>query len=400
MSLKRGIAPCRLSDWSHHRGLPPGANPLHVGRLSPRIFFTYDEKLNVIPSKPDRKNNGDEGQQAGPAVRLGVSAPAGIAAAETVSNLWLPRLHLSTQSLHRLWNRPFKLAKSVAAEADRLFSSVQSPAQDELGPPFQQALSTTVRGGAELRVRRAQVLFESLHAARAAYLRDPGQGGSLELNLFEDVGFKAVVLRSAPTASGYSLSGRLEGVPHGTVTLVVNGDVLIGTVRTPQAIYTVESGGSDPARIRQVDPSVLPPLGEPLVLPPRGSAQPEATSATRIAAVDDDQLIRIDVLVVYTSEVRRLKGDRAMVEALVDHWIADANHAYADSGVYQRLFLARAAEVVYEETGNSSTDIERLLSSDDGFMDSVCESASGLGADRRFNLLILKGWRGSLFHAD
>ena len=232
-------------------------------------------------------------------------------------------------------------------------------------------MSTTVRGGAELRVRRAQVLFESLHAARAAYLRDPGQGGSLELNLFEDVGFKAVVLRSAPTASGYSLSGRLEGVPHGTVTLVVNGDVLIGTVRTPQAIYTVESGGSDPARIRQVDPSVLPPLGEPLVLPPRGSAQPEATSATRIAAVDDDQLIRIDVLVVYTSEVRRLKGDRAMVEALVDHWIADANHAYADSGVYQRLFLARAAEVVYEETGNSSTDIERLLSSDDGFMDSV-----------------------------
>ena len=88
----------------------------------------------------------------------------------------------------------------VAAGADRLFSSVQSPAQDDIGPPFQQALSTTVRGGAELRVRRAQVLFESLHAARAAYLRDPGQGGSLELNLFEDVGFKAVVLRSAPLA--------------------------------------------------------------------------------------------------------------------------------------------------------------------------------------------------------
>ena len=279
----------------------------------------------------------------------------------------------------------------VAAEADRLFSSVQSPSQDDIGPPFQQALSTTVRGGAELRVRRAEVLFESLHAARAAYLRDPGQGGSLELNLFEDVGFRAVVLRSAPTASGYSLSGRLEGVPNGTVTLVVNGDVLIGTVRTPQAIYTVESGGSGPARIPQV---------EPLVPPPQESARSAATSGTRIAAVDDGELTRIDVLVVYTPEVRRLKGDRTMVEVLVDLWIADANHAYADSGVYQRLFLTRAAEVVYEETGNSSTDIERLQRNNDGFMDTVCESASALGADRRFNLLILQGWRRSLFHAD
>ncbi len=68
------------------------------------------------------------GQQSGFAVRFDVSAPAGIAATETVFNLWLLRFHLSTQSLYRLWNRPFKLAKSVLAPS----RNVPFPAEGRL----------------------------------------------------------------------------------------------------------------------------------------------------------------------------------------------------------------------------------------------------------------------------
>ena len=46
------------------------------------------------------------------------------------------------------------------------------------------------------------------------------------LNLFEGVAFRAVFEHTAPTSSGYSLSGRLEDVRWGTVTLVVNGDIV------------------------------------------------------------------------------------------------------------------------------------------------------------------------------
>ena len=52
---------------------------------------------------------------------------------------------------------------------------------------------------------------------------------------------QAVRVRGAPTSSGYSLAGDLEGVPFGSVTLVVNGDVFVGTVRTSSAIYTIAS---------------------------------------------------------------------------------------------------------------------------------------------------------------
>ena len=105
-----------------------------------------------------------------------------------------------------------------AEAAGRLFSDTGSsfgewPAEAE----------EMVRGGAELRLRRAEIDIELLHAARAAYLADPRTGGSLELNLFEDATFTASALSSAPTASGFVLSGSLDEVPFGTVTLVVNG---------------------------------------------------------------------------------------------------------------------------------------------------------------------------------
>ena len=65
-------------------------------------------------------------------------------------------------------------------------------------------------------------------------------GGELKLNLFDDTVFTGIVERTAPTFSGgQSLSGRLVGVEGGTLTLVVNGDVVAGTVRTPEATYRI-----------------------------------------------------------------------------------------------------------------------------------------------------------------
>ena len=44
----------------------------------------------------------------------------------------------------------------------------------------------------------------------------------LRLNLFDDVDLQTVVERKAKTRYGYSLSGRIDGIPHGSVTLVVS----------------------------------------------------------------------------------------------------------------------------------------------------------------------------------
>ena len=100
-----------------------------------------------------------------------------------------------------------------------------------------------------------------------------GPSGVLSLNLFDDASFTGLVERTAPTFSGgYSLSGRLAGVEMGTVTLVVNGDVVAGTVRTPEATYRIRSVGGGLHAVSQVDLSQLPPLGEPI---PRRRPQEE-----------------------------------------------------------------------------------------------------------------------------
>ena len=69
--------------------------------------------------------------------------------------------------------------------------------------------------------------------------------GVLTLNLFEDAVFTGLVERTAPTFSGgRSLSGRLAGIEMGTMTLVVNGEVVAGTVRTPEATYRIRPGAT------------------------------------------------------------------------------------------------------------------------------------------------------------
>ncbi len=102
-------------------------------------------------------------------------------------------------------------------------------------------------------------------AGRAAAGIEVAPSGVLTLNLFDDAVFTGLVERTAPTFSGgQALSGRLAGIEMGTLTLVVNGDVVAGTVQTPDATYRIRPAGNGLHAVSQVDLSQLPPLGEPI----------------------------------------------------------------------------------------------------------------------------------------
>ena len=133
--------------------------------------------------------------------------------------------------------------------------------------------------------------------------------GVLTLNLFDDASFAGLVQSVAPTFSGgYSLSGPLAGVEMGTMTLVVNGEVVAGTVRTPEATYRIRPARGGLHVVSEVDLSRLPPLGEPI--PGRGWEEeerpplPAALRATGDAPRADAQ--------------GSIATDRAALEALYD----------------------------------------------------------------------------------
>ena len=172
------------------------------------------------------------------------------------------------------------------------------------------ATSIPTRGGETVRHREARLDFTRLAAVKQDV--ESGRTAALNINLFEDVSFKAVDLRIARTSSGgYSLSGRLEGVLFGSAVLVVNGEVVVGSIRAATGTYTIDAKG-EVCHIRKVDSSTLPPLAEPLRAPPsllgpkNGSAS-RWNPASGTKAGNDDHSV-IDVLVVYTPAVKEALG--------------------------------------------------------------------------------------------
>ena len=276
----------------------------------------------------------------------------------------------------------------VAAQQRGLFQALEPVAanthDEESGRAAPSTTRIPTRGGETVRHREARIDFARLAAVKASI--ESGKDASLELNLFDDIAFKGINLRTARTSSGgFSLTGHLDRVPFGTVVLVVNGEIVKGTIRTPFTTYTVDEKDGV-CHIREVDPSSLPPLGEPL-RPPQSMSSPSngtgyrRTPLSGAGVVDDEDTPVIDVLVVYTPAVTEALGGVLAVNAEVEMFVAETNRAYQDSNVAQEIFLTRVVEVDYVEVGNSGIDLNRLRDPDDGHMDIVHELREKTGSD-------------------
>ena len=201
---------------------------------------------------------------------------------------------------------------------------------------------------------------------------------TVTLNLFDDATFTGRIAHVEPTASGYAFWGGLDGVELGIVTMVVNGDVVVGTVRTPDAVFTIETADSGSYVIREIDESTLPPLAEPLEAPPDSD---EDLRQALDESVPPDDGSEIDLMVLYTPAARSLEGGRADIEALIDLYVAQTNQAYANSGAFHRLRLVLKEEVDYVESGETLTDIQRLEDDSDGYMDHIHDLRDTYAAD-------------------
>ena len=117
----------------------------------------------------------------------------------------------------------------------------------------------------DITVRRREVTIDFGMLARSRELtrRPDDAPARLKLNLFDDTVLTAVIDQVKPTSSGYSLSGRVEGAEHSTVILVVNGEVVAGSVRTLAGTYRIGTVDKRVHAIRQVDESMLPPIHDP-----------------------------------------------------------------------------------------------------------------------------------------
>lgn len=190
----------------------------------------------------------------------------------------------------------------------------------------------------------------------------------VRLNLSDQVVLRAIFERTGPTASGYWLSGRVEGAALSSIVLVVNPRAVAGSVWTPAATFSIRST-VEGVLVRRVAPSSnsfrCEADASPYATGPSGPARVNQITAPAIGTSDlraransnaagPEDGARIDLLVVYTPAAAqatcdkgptgRCLDDRAGIETLIDLWVAETNQILADSGVVQQMRLVRAME--------------------------------------------------------
>ena len=203
---------------------------------------------------------------------------------------------------------------------------------------------------ATLRHRTARIDLNQLRALQDA---EPSAiRTTLSLNLFSDVSFRLIVPRFAPTSAGYSLSGGLDGVPLGMVTLVVNDEVVVGSVHTSKETYTIRSVGKGGlVQIRHMGPGYSQ-FDEPKALrsdQKRAFKRGNGTTAAP-GTVDDEETI-VDLLVVWSPEAEYEAGGSDNMIATIDYLAAHANTVLADSGARVRLNVPHMQQVDAEDDG-------------------------------------------------
>jgi len=195
-------------------------------------------------------------------------------------------------------------------------------------------------------------------------------GKTLWLNLFGGVSFKAVLDHlQARSKNDFVWSGHIEGEEASQVTVVVQDGVMASNIRVKGALYQVRYAGGGVHSVREIDQSAFPPQhgdSEPIRVDLREEAQ---TESDVFVAFDDGSTL--DVMVVYTPVARAAVGGTTAMNALINLAIAETNTAYSNSGVTPQLRLVHTEEVSYTESGDFSTDLNRLKDTADGFMDNV-----------------------------
>jgi peptidyl-Asp metalloendopeptidase len=267
-------------------------------------------------------------------------------------------------------------------------------APNGIPPAIDQAFSSPEMSKQWVRRHRSMrlnpVALEAMKLAR----KDSKQGISLDLF---DAGTRTLEIDEPEMHRNKAKvwRGRVRGEQDSDVTLAVRGTKMVGTITSGQRLYKIEPAEHNRHRLVEIDEDAMRPDHHPLVVPDDGTPaeppapepnlqQPDARSAAATDAVTTAAAPTntvVDLLVVYTSTARAKQGGQSAMNALITLGVDLANQAYKNSQIAMQLRLVRAAEVAYAETGNMNTDLTRLRSTNDGFMDTVHQLRNQYKAD-------------------
>ncbi len=230
--------------------------------------------------------------------------------------------------------------------------------------------------------RRVRVDRNALERAR--YEVEHAGGGRLLLNVRAGMELDVRVERSATTAWGYSLSGRVGAGSVGFVTLVVHDEAVAGSIWLPHASYEIGYLSDGVHALRDV--TNRGPF-ECKTASPSSLAVPDWNAQSSAGALSADVAV-VDILALWNTGF--LDGShlsdgpyeqkKAGIRAMIDLAIAHTNDAFERSGAFISLNLVGAVPVEFPQVGRSE-ELMMLVDPSDGHMDEVHSLRDHVGAD-------------------
>ncbi|MEP6656001.1 MAG: M12 family metallo-peptidase [Betaproteobacteria bacterium] len=192
----------------------------------------------------------------------------------------------------------------------------------------------------------------------------------------------------------FTWHGRVKGYGDSNAVLSVVDGMIAGTIvildngQRNGTTYQIHSASDGTQSLRQVNQDGFPPDHPPgneagRLPPPRVKARSGSTGGVTADGVNSlaaaDSAAFIDVMVVYSNQTAAAAG--SAIGAQIQQAIDTANTAYANSAITTRLRLVHYEQMSYSESGDFNTDLNRLTSGSDGYMDNVAALRNTYGAD-------------------
>ncbi len=292
------------------------------------------------------------------------------------------------------------LTATFSAVAAALLLSL-SPLPVTAADAMPMLLSTPAASNASRANTKALPAERSVARRRAVAVNfehlDPPAGNApsaLGVELFDGVIVTLDLDRVEKRGPGnFTWNGRVRGYEGSLAILTVANGQIAGTItlsdtaaRTTET-YQIHSEADGAQSLRKLNPSGFPsdhpPGSESLHAPAHAKSLSLGTSGRDItlkagtAAADTGATV--DVMVVYSKQTAAAAG--AAIGAQIQQAIDSANAAYANSGITTRLKLVHVEAVNYDESGNFNTDLSRLSSASDGYLDEVATLRNTHAAD-------------------
>ncbi len=275
---------------------------------------------------------------------------------------------------------------SGGGEAPSVANPNQNQCAADLNEPFYFSDAnyssdvSTEMGGNSLRSRSVKV---NIGALREALLAGKGK---IRLDLFSGLNIPVIVERIEKYSdSNLVLTGRIQDEAFSSVSLAIQGQVLIGNINTGRGNrYAISYKANGIHSVEELTADIDDDENSCLTVD-SGAASLEAEDLT--AAADDENIAMastpvIDMLVAYTPSARTAAGGDAAIRAQIQTGIADTNKAFIDSGVNLQVRLVGVMAVAQNETGNWSSDLSALSSKTDSRWNEVHAERARLGADQ------------------